>query len=67
MALQALSTFATLTADSVTEIDVTVSGSMEENPTFFRIDHENRFVLKTKEVLKFFFLKSPISGNSSNL
>lgn len=51
MALQALSTFATLTADSVTEIDVTVIASMEENPTVFQIDHENRFVLKTKEVL----------------
>ncbi|XP_034287784.1 CD109 antigen [Pantherophis guttatus] len=49
VALQALSTFATLTADSVTEIDVTVNGSMEENPTVFRIDHENRLVLKTKE------------------
>ncbi|XP_058032225.1 CD109 antigen [Ahaetulla prasina] len=49
VALQALTTFATLTADSVTEIDVTVNGSMEENPTVFRIDHENRFVLKTKE------------------
>ncbi|XP_070789006.1 CD109 antigen isoform X3 [Pituophis catenifer annectens] len=49
VALQALSTFATLTADSMTEIDVTVSGSMEENPTVFRIDHENRLVLKTKE------------------
>ncbi|KAM3856320.1 CD109 antigen [Vipera latastei] len=49
VALQALSTFATLTADSVTEIDVTVIASMEENPTVFQIDHENRFVLKTKE------------------
>ncbi|KAG8124112.1 hypothetical protein E2320_019474 [Naja naja] len=49
VALQALSTFATLTADSVTEMDVTVKGSMEENPTVFRIDQENRFVLKTKE------------------
>uniref|UniRef100_A0A670YN44 CD109 antigen n=1 Tax=Pseudonaja textilis TaxID=8673 RepID=A0A670YN44_PSETE len=52
VALQALSTFATLTADSVTEMDVTVNGSMEENPTVFHIDQENRFVLKTKEVLK---------------
>uniref|UniRef100_A0A670YSD2 CD109 antigen n=1 Tax=Pseudonaja textilis TaxID=8673 RepID=A0A670YSD2_PSETE len=42
-------TFATLTADSVTEMDVTVNGSMEENPTVFHIDQENRFVLKTKE------------------
>ncbi|ETE63520.1 antigen, partial [Ophiophagus hannah] len=49
VALQALSTFATLTADSVTEMDVTVNGSMEENPTVFHIDQENRFVLKTKE------------------
>lgn len=57
MALQALSTFATLTADSVTEIDVTVNGPMEENPTIFRIDHENRLVLKTKEVLNFFLKK----------
>ncbi|XP_039202572.1 CD109 antigen [Crotalus tigris] len=49
VALQALSTFATLIADSVTEIDVTVNTSMEEHPTVFQIDHENRFVLKTKE------------------
>ncbi|KAM6466539.1 LOW QUALITY PROTEIN: CD109 antigen [Liasis olivaceus] len=44
----ALSTFATLTADSVTEIDVTGNGSLEENPTVFQIGCEN-FVLKTKE------------------
>ncbi|XP_063147121.1 LOW QUALITY PROTEIN: CD109 antigen [Candoia aspera] len=43
VALQALSTFATLTADSVTEIDVTVNGSTEDNPTVFQIDHENCF------------------------
>uniref|UniRef100_A0A8C5RJE5 CD109 molecule n=1 Tax=Laticauda laticaudata TaxID=8630 RepID=A0A8C5RJE5_LATLA len=42
-------TFATLTADSVTEMDVTVNGSMEENSTVFHIDQENRFVLKAKE------------------
>ncbi|XP_070620143.1 CD109 antigen [Erythrolamprus reginae] len=49
VALQALSSFATLTANVVTEMDVTVNGAMHENPTVLQINNENSFVLKTKE------------------
>uniref|UniRef100_A0A670ICS0 CD109 antigen n=1 Tax=Podarcis muralis TaxID=64176 RepID=A0A670ICS0_PODMU len=50
VALQALSACAMLTTGIETEMDVTVSPSSENDPVVFRINNENRLLLKTKEV-----------------
>ncbi|XP_062981026.1 CD109 antigen [Elgaria multicarinata webbii] len=50
VALQALSTCAVHTTGIETEMDVTVDGYSEQNPSVFRINNENRFLLKTKEI-----------------
>ncbi|XP_061479122.1 CD109 antigen isoform X2 [Rhineura floridana] len=50
VALQALSACAVLTTGIETEMDVTVSSSSEKDAVVFRIDNENRFLLKAKEI-----------------
>ncbi|XP_042302267.1 CD109 antigen [Sceloporus undulatus] len=50
VALQALSACAMLTTGIETEMDVTVTPSSEEIPVTYKINKENRFVLKTKEI-----------------
>uniref|UniRef100_A0A8D0CAT7 CD109 antigen n=2 Tax=Salvator merianae TaxID=96440 RepID=A0A8D0CAT7_SALMN len=49
--LQALSSCAALTANVKTEMDVTVSTTREKDPIVFKIDNENRFLLKNKELV----------------
>jgi len=51
VALQALSLFATLTAASKTEMDITVTAPSLKTPETFSIDTQNRFLLQAKEVL----------------
>ncbi|XP_077162751.1 CD109 antigen [Paroedura picta] len=51
VALQALSAWAVHTAGSDLEMDVTVHSVGEENPFVYRLDKENRFVLKSKEIV----------------
>ncbi|NXA40224.1 CD109 protein, partial [Eudromia elegans] len=50
VALQALSLFASITATSKTEIDVTVTAPTLKTPEIFSIDTQNRFLLQTKEL-----------------
>ncbi|NXN92969.1 CD109 protein, partial [Rhinopomastus cyanomelas] len=50
VALHALSTFATLTAASKTEMYVTVTAATLETPETFSVDTQNRFLLQTKEI-----------------
>ncbi|NWI20473.1 CD109 protein, partial [Crypturellus soui] len=51
VALQALSLFASITATSNTEIDVTVTAPTLKTPEIFSIDTRNRFLLQTKELV----------------
>uniref|UniRef100_A0ACB8GEH3 Uncharacterized protein n=1 Tax=Sphaerodactylus townsendi TaxID=933632 RepID=A0ACB8GEH3_9SAUR len=50
VALQALSACAVHTAGSDIEMDVIVHSTEEENPFVYRLDNENRFVLKSNEI-----------------
>ncbi|XP_053136283.1 CD109 antigen [Hemicordylus capensis] len=50
VALQALSAYAIHITSLETDLSITVSTSSEDNPVVFRIDDENRFLLKSKEI-----------------